>query len=110
MKTNPQQMVTLYKIAAALSSAGHSDEFVEGVVGVASISQGCFELAELWAEAESQEDRDAVVADLQERIDELTSHNIVSLTKRDLKALKNARKKKPSEQTRQMFQEMKHLL
>jgi hypothetical protein len=69
--TTDEQKVELYTIAAAMSQSGLPASFIAEAVELASESEGIFDLVALWAEADGdQGTRDALVADLQEAIDE----------------------------------------
>lgn len=55
---------------ARMQASGMGAAFVRSVFDVAQASAGAFHLVELWAEAPTAADRDEVVADLQEVIDD----------------------------------------
>lgn len=54
-----------------MSRAGLPDKFVAAVMEVAQHSRGVFEMLELWAgSGDDQPERDEIIADLQEMVDE----------------------------------------
>ncbi|MBF5044756.1 MULTISPECIES: helix-turn-helix transcriptional regulator [Myxococcaceae] len=69
-QTTPAQRVTAAKIAERMTKAGLSTQFVDAVHRLAFDDQGAFELMELWAEARTRREREQLVADLQEAVDE----------------------------------------
>jgi hypothetical protein len=53
-----------------MEKAGLPSHFVASVLALATKEQGAFDLLELWHEAETPKERDEIVADLQEAVDE----------------------------------------
>ncbi len=65
-----EQKVRLYAIATKMIAAGLPASFVSDAVELASGSEGCVEMIELWDRFESSPaDREQVVADLQDALD-----------------------------------------
>ena len=67
--TTAAQKVRVYEIAALMKQAGLEDIFIAGVVEMASEYEGTYDLMELWASEEEEEERDAIIADLQDEVD-----------------------------------------
>ena len=68
---NDEQQVRLFAIAHEMDRAGLAASFVAAAVRVASDYEGAADLMVLWSEERSPDERDAIVADLQEMIDEV---------------------------------------
>lgn len=68
-QTSDDQKVRLYEIASSMAEENLAKSFIASAVELASESEGIYELMELWSEGESS-DRDEVLADIQEAIDE----------------------------------------
>ena len=69
-KTDPKAHVHIMEIASEMKKAGLSDEFISGSATLAQEYEGAYDLVVLWAEnANDQEERDEIAADLQEEID-----------------------------------------
>jgi DNA-binding phage protein len=66
-----EQQVRLFDIAHEMNRAGLAARFVADAVRVASAYEGAADLVVLWAEEHDGGERDAIVADLQEMIDEV---------------------------------------
>lgn len=69
-KTTEDQVISLAAIVTEMVTAGLDRRFVVQADALAREGQGAFELMELWSEADTAEDRDEALADLQELIDE----------------------------------------
>lgn len=69
--TTPAQKVRVYQIAVMMKSEGLEDEFIANLVEMASEYEGAYNLMEMWASEESQSEKDAIIADLQEEIEDL---------------------------------------
>ena len=75
-KTTPEQKVELYKIATSMKTTENvSDKFVSDVVAIAEQSQGAFDLMALWRDEKTQKERNEIIADLQEVIDDWKAAN-----------------------------------
>lgn len=69
--TTPEQKVQAARHVVAMDAAGLPTDFVGRVLELAQEDQGVFELLELWVEAaESPSEREHIVANLSEIIDE----------------------------------------
>jgi hypothetical protein len=66
--TTPEQGLKAARYAVRMENEGHPSEFVSRVLRLAQSDQGVFELMELWAEADAQEERDKLVVALEEAI------------------------------------------
>lgn len=69
-RTSDEQKVRVYQIAADMKNAGLSSSFIAGAVKLAEYYEGAYDLFELWASEEDQEEKDQIVSDLQDEIDE----------------------------------------
>lgn len=69
-RTTPEQKLQLARIVVQMQDAGLPIEFVAAANELASVDQGAFELLDLWARAENEQDRDETIADIQELLDE----------------------------------------
>lgn len=69
-RTSPMQVLMATHHAVAMEATGLPPDFIARVLGLAQQDQGAFELLELWVEADSLAERAAVIADLQELLDE----------------------------------------
>jgi len=68
--TSDQQRVRVYQIASQMKNEGLSDSFIAGAVKLAEYYEGAYDLFELWASEEDQKEKDHIVSDLQDEIDE----------------------------------------
>lgn len=71
-RTSDAQKVKLYKIATEMKNQGLSDAFVAQAVKLAEYYEGAYDLFELWMSEEDENERDQIVSDLQDEIDENT--------------------------------------
>jgi len=69
-KTTDEQKVELYKIAALMDQQGLSKSFIAHAVRIAEYYEGAYDLFVLWSEEEESKEKDHIIADLQEQIDE----------------------------------------
>jgi hypothetical protein len=67
-QTTPEQKMKLYEIATLMKKTGLPDEFIANSVEIGLYYEGVYDLFELWAEEEDQEERDQIISDLQEEI------------------------------------------
>jgi DNA-binding phage protein len=74
--TTPEQKIFVFKIAVKMQEEGLSASFIEQAVELASLYEGAYELMKLWFEESEQQEKDEIIADLQEEIDsKRESHN-----------------------------------
>src|SRR5690606_36058510 len=70
-KTTPEEQMMVYEIASKMKKEGDLPEtFIVQVAGLASLDQGVFDLMSLWNESESVEERNEIIGDLQDSIDD----------------------------------------
>ncbi len=69
-QTKPEQKVRLYVIATEMKQFGLSDLFIANAVELGLDYEGVYDLFELWAVEEDSNERDQIIADLQEEINE----------------------------------------
>lgn len=70
-KTTPEQIVNLASIVIAMVNAGLDQAFVAAASELARTDQGVYDLMELWMASEDDEaERDEIVADIQESLDD----------------------------------------
>jgi DNA-binding phage protein len=61
----------IFRIGADMVEAGYSLEFVKGAIDLAVEYEGARELMRMWIEEENETERDAIIADLQELIEDV---------------------------------------
>jgi DNA-binding phage protein len=70
-QTTPDQVVRLAEITVSMAAVGLDRRFVAAISDLARTDQGVFDLLEMWADAEGDdEERDEILADLQESLDD----------------------------------------
>ncbi len=69
-RTTPEQALNVARYALQMAATGLPQQFVAKVMELAQRDQGVYELLELWTETSSEDEKEALVADLQEAIDE----------------------------------------
>ncbi len=70
-KTTPDEKLRVYELALKMrKDSTLSDSFVSSVIDLAVMDQGVFDLLQLWDEATETEDKEAVIADLQDAVDD----------------------------------------
>ena len=69
-KTTPEQIMKLASIMVELQGAGLDATFIVAAFELAHTDQGVFDLMALWHEAADPKERDEIVADIQESIDD----------------------------------------
>lgn len=71
LRPSAGEAVKAAEYVTVMHNAGLADEFVAGVLKIAQTSKGAFGMLKLWVESEGdQPERDEVIADLQEMIEE----------------------------------------
>lgn len=68
--TNADQKVKVYESAANMKANGLSTEFSSDAVEMALAYEGSHDLMVMWAEEKEQKERDEIIADIQEVIDD----------------------------------------
>lgn len=68
--TTDEQRVEIYSIAAILNTAGLASGFIAAAVRLAEQSEGAYDLLALWRDADDKAERDEILSDLQELLDE----------------------------------------
>ena len=71
----PNPKIIIYTIAATMHQADLSDAFITTAVHVATDYQGVYDLMLMWQEAEDPKERDEIIADIQDMMDEVTETN-----------------------------------
>lgn len=69
-ETTPEQKLRLYEIATSMKASGLDDAFIANGVEIGCIYEGIYDLFELWAEEQDQDERAAILADIQDEIDD----------------------------------------
>lgn len=69
-RTTPEERIEAARYAVELTESGLPARFADAVLQLANTDQGVFDLLALWAECKEPEERDQIVAELQEVIDE----------------------------------------
>ena len=68
--TTSEQKLKLAKYMMAMQQAGLGDEFIVNASELARLDQGIYDLFELWSESGSDQERDQIVADIQDLVEE----------------------------------------
>jgi DNA-binding phage protein len=71
--TSPNQKVKIYQMAANMKLTGLSDEFISNLVEMSSSYEGAFNLMQMWEEEKDPKEREEIISDLQDEIDDLVS-------------------------------------
>jgi DNA-binding phage protein len=69
-RTSDSQRVKVYEIATNMKKSGLSDSFIDQAVKLAIFYEGAYDLFELWNQEKDKAEKDQIIADLQEEIDE----------------------------------------
>jgi DNA-binding phage protein len=69
-KTTPDQVLRLASIVVEMGKAGIDHQFIADIQTVAQQDQGAFDLMEMWSNAGDAAERDEIVADLDEILDD----------------------------------------
>jgi DNA-binding phage protein len=69
-RTSDEQKVRVYQIATEMHKAGLSASFITGAVKLAEYYEGAFDLLELWVTEKKQTERDQIISDIQDEIDD----------------------------------------
>ena len=69
-QTTAEQKIRVYEIASNMEKSGLAKTFIVSTVEIASESEAIYDLMELWDSEEIDTERDEILADLQEAIDE----------------------------------------
>lgn len=69
-KTTPEQVMNLASIMVAMKTAGVEPAFIVKASELARTDQGTYDLMAMWLSASDASERDEIVADLQESLDD----------------------------------------
>jgi hypothetical protein len=69
-RTTDQERVNVARFAGEMADRGLPSTLIAGAMDLAWHEQGAYDLMELWSEARPGKERDEIVADLQEALDE----------------------------------------
>jgi DNA-binding phage protein len=69
-KTTDKQKVKVYQIASAMKENGLSDSFIAQAVKLAEYYEGAYDLLRLWENEKDEQEREQIISDLQDEIDE----------------------------------------
>ncbi len=105
-KKEAESIVQLYRIAAEMKKAGLSEDFIVKAVHLAEAYEGARDLFHLWDEEDDSQERDEIISDLQESIEDqdewkrgskirkpLSNKDVDEMMKRVVDYKKNLRKK-----------------
>lgn len=67
--TTPKQRIYLSEIVTLMSKSGLPVEFIDKAALLANVYEGAYDLMKLWANETEQDEKDQIIADLQEEID-----------------------------------------
>lgn len=70
MSVSDKQRVRIYQIATEMKSKGLSNAFIADAVKLAEIYEGAYGLFDLWATEKDSKEKDHIIADIQDEIDE----------------------------------------
>jgi DNA-binding phage protein len=68
-RTSPEQKIKVYEIAISMKGMGLTANFITDCVKLAEEYEGAHDLMVLWSETLSREERDELIADLQDELD-----------------------------------------
>ena len=69
-QTTPEQALKAAEYAMKMKQEGIPSLFIGQALVLARVDQGAYELMELWAESDSSNNKDELIADLQELLDD----------------------------------------
>ncbi len=69
-QTSSEHQVDLFEVATEMRSVGLLDEFIADAVAVAREYEGVYDLMMMWSEVADEAERNELVADIQDMIDE----------------------------------------
>ena len=69
-RTSEKQKVKIYQIAALMKKNNLADSFIASAVKLAEYYEGAYDLFKLWESEEDENEREQIISDLQEEIDE----------------------------------------
>lgn len=92
-QTTPEQAVKVAEYAVKMKGEGLPILFVGEASLLAQVDQGAYELLELWAESDSVEEKNQLVADLQDLIDDQQLQGIEPRPKISVKAFEEVSRK-----------------
>jgi hypothetical protein len=69
-KTTPEQVIALARIITEMNGKGLEQDFIAEASELAQADQGVFDLMSLWMDTEDSSERDEIVADIQDSIDD----------------------------------------
>ncbi|MBT8374683.1 MAG: hypothetical protein KJN80_07215, partial [Deltaproteobacteria bacterium] len=69
-KTTAEQKTKLYEIATSMKQSGLPDIFIASAVELGCYYEGIYDLFELWNEESDESEREQIISDIQNEIDE----------------------------------------
>lgn len=69
-ETTPEQRLKLYEIATKMRAENLGTKFIAAAVKMSEEYQGTYELMELWSQTEEQNEKDEIIADIQDELDD----------------------------------------
>jgi transcriptional regulator with XRE-family HTH domain len=69
-QTTPDQLIELASHVTAMKKAGLDAAFIAEAFDLARVDQGVFDLMALWSEVDSKKERDEIVADIRDVLDD----------------------------------------
>ena len=71
LEVTAEHVVQAAQVAAKMMEYGLPVSFIAGALKLAQENRGAFELMAMWLDAETEEERSATVADIQELLDDV---------------------------------------
>ena len=62
------------QVASKMKASGLPDTFIAGALKLSQESRGAYELMVMWQDAENSHERDEIIADIQELLDDAHTH------------------------------------
>lgn len=76
LNENAKKQMQLFQIAVKMQRASLSDKFIVEAVRLASESEGVFNLMQFWVEEKNKKERDEIIADIQDLIDDSSEQGV----------------------------------
>lgn len=77
LNENVKKQMHLYQIAIKMKKSALSEQFIVDAVRIASGSEGVFNLMQFWEDEKDKKERNEIVADIQDLIDDSSQKGIV---------------------------------
>ena len=78
---SPQEQVEIYEIAHLMKSKNLSDGFVAAAVKAALVYEGVADLLKLWRDETEDDERNEIIADIQDLVDDCEQNGVEKFTR-----------------------------